>query len=382
MAVNIDTPLSPLQFHLRRLWQRWLTILPCRTRRFEELYPANCDYLRGIFRQRRLHTGVLHREAGHPFLIRPAQYIGAKQCGFASEDTQYWCREPDRIVFALSGAGVESSFGRVYDPASRSFIAETCENWDAPFDRALAFALPGFPKPVRLPGISIMLGSMAVQTFYHFFVEALPKLALYAPYLESCDHVLVSRYSEESKLRWLSLWGLEKKIIFVQDLAHYTCDQLLFTNRCVRHFEPGPWCVERLRSLPNIPHPPASLNPRGPILWLDRRQDHARQVDWESRLLARLPEVTPVRLGELAPAEAARTVGNARAILGLHGAAFSNMVFAPSGLRVIEIFTKPNYPWYSRLSQACGHNHTAIVAGEDPGEIDALASTLRSALAT
>ncbi len=380
MAANTESTLSWPEFHIRRFCQRWFTRMPWRTRRFDEVFPADCDYLRGIFRQRPRHTGVLHREIGRPFFIRPTRFLDAYDGKLASENFSYWCREPDRTVFAMSGAGVEGSFGRVYDPPSRTFVAETCENWDAPFDRSLVFAIPGFPPPVRLPGISIMLGSMAVQTFYHFFVEALPKLSLLTPYLQQCDHILVSRYGEEAKLRWLSLWGVADKVIFMSDLNHYVCDQLLFTNRFVRHFEPGPWCVERLRCLPGISSPPNVINANGPILWFDRRQDHARKTGWESDLLALLPEVTPVQLGDLSPAEAARTVSGARAIVGLHGAAFSNMVFAPSGLRVVEIFTKANYPWYSRLAQSCGHEHCALVVKEEPLDLHALARSIRSAL--
>lgn len=382
MAADTQTKLSPLQFWLRQNYQRFFTRLPCRLRRFDELFPALCDYSSGIFLQRPRHTGLLLREPGQPFLVRPTRYLSGEGKNLASENSAYWTREPDRLVYALADAGIHGAHGCVYDPRTRAFITETCEAWDDSFARDLALATPGFPAPVRLPGISVMLGTLGGQTFYHFFAETLPKLRILAPYLESCDRILLSRYGETWKRRWLALWGLEHKAVFIDELSHHVCDQLIFTNRFVRHFEPGPWCVDSLRHLPGLPPVPAQANPHGPVLWLDRSGQHMRSVAWEKDLVAALPGITPVNLDTLAPADAARLLASARAIVGFHGAAFANMVFCPPGTRVVELFTELKQPWYARLAQSCGHTHDALVVRDHADEIPALARLLGDTLST
>lgn len=380
MAANTETKLSPPRYWARRAYQRWLTQLPCRVRRFEELFPVGCDYAGGVFAQRPRFTGILQRESGKSFLVQPTRWLGETGSSLGSGNETWWTREPDRIAYAMSEAGLYGNYGRVYDPATRAFVAETCEDWDFAFDRHPALAMPGFPAPKRLPGVTAALGTLGGQTFYHFFAETLPKLVFLEPYLRQCDQIVLSRYGESWKRRWLSLWGLEQKAIFVDELSHYVCDQLIFTNRLVRHFEASPWAVEVLRRLPGLP-PARPLNPAGKVLWLDRGNDHMRAVAWEKELIAALPWVESVRVGELTPVQAAALFGQARAVLGFHGAAFCNMVFCPPGAQVVEIFTSPNYPWYARLAQSSGLQHSALNVADDPAGIPALAAALRAAIA-
>lgn len=380
MAAQPDTTFSPPRYWLRAAYQRWCTRLPCRVRRFAELFPGHGDYLGGVFALRPRHTGVLARETGRPFFIAPTRYELGAGTNLGSENEAYWSREPDRVAYAMADAGVYGNYGRVYDPRTRAFVAETCEDWDHAFHRHPSLATPGFPAPERLPGVSALLTTLGGQTFYHFFVETLPKLVFLRPYLERCDRLLLSRYGEDWKRRWLALWGLEHKAVFLNELSHYTCDQLLFTSRLVRHFEAGPWTVETLRALPGLPPAPA-LNPSGRVLWLDRSKQHMRRVAWEQDLVAALPEVEPVRVDELTPAETARVFGEARAVLGFHGAAFANMVFCPPGTRVTEIFVQPNYPWYARLAQSCGHDHASLLVRDAPDSLAALLPVLRKRLA-
>lgn len=370
----------PVTRFLRRAYQRWFTRLPCRLRRFDELFPADCEPAGGVFRLRPRFTGLLHQEAGQPFLVEPTRYLHGQGRNLASDDARFWTREPDRRLYALADAGVYGVHGAVYDPRSRAFIAETCESWDDAFTQEPAFSSPGFPPPKRLPGVTLLLGTLGGQTFYHFFVENLPKLRLLQPYLASCDRILLGRYGENWKRRWLSLWGIEDKVVFIDELSHFHCDQLIFTNRFVRHFEPGPWCVETLRHLPGLPTVPASANRDGPIYWLDRTGQHMRAVKWEQALVAAVPGLVPLRLDSLAPHEAARLLGGARALVGFHGAAFSNMVFCPPGTRIIEVFTELKEPWFARLAQSCGHDHAALVAPDDESIVPTVATQLRAEL--
>jgi hypothetical protein len=365
---------SPAPLH-RRIYQRWFTGLPRDVRPFADLYPAGRDLRDGVFAAAGPFSGILRREAGRPFAVAPTEFTDGRSGKLAGEDRSYVSSEPERILFAAADAGVYGNHGWVYEPVSRSFVAESCETWDGPFSEHDLFGRPGFPKPERLTGVSFLLTSLGGQTFYHFFVETLPKLQLARDLLGSCDHILVSRYGEEWKLRWLKLWGLDGKVRILDELSHLHCDQLLFTHRLVRHFEANRWAVEALAGQPGLPARPPRSDPAGDVLWLDRSGAHLRKVEGEPAVAGAIG-ARPVRFEQLSPAESAQACARSRTIVGFHGAAFCNMVFCPPGTRVLEVFLEPYYPWYARLAQACGHRHRALVV--DPSKD--LAAQVSSAL--
>ena len=78
--------------------------------------------------------------------------------------------------------------------------------------------------------------------------------------------------------------------------------------------------------------------------------------------------------------EGQRKLAAARVLVGLHGSAFTNMLFCAPGALVIEIFLEPGFPWYARLAQACGHRHVAIRAESDGSGAEALAAEIRRQL--
>jgi capsular polysaccharide biosynthesis protein len=367
---------------MRRWYQRRFTSLPVGIAPFAELFPPDQDYRGGIHGTPARFSGVLRREPGRPLVFRPTEFAGRPPPGMAGERETLVTAEPDRILFSAADAVVYGNHGAVYHPGRRLFVAETAESWDFPFERHPCFARPGFPAAERLTGTSLLLTSLGSQTFYHFFIETMPKLALARDHLEACDHVLISRYGEGWKRRWLEAWGLGGKIRILHELSHIRCDQVLFTNRLVRHFEANPWGVGVLRSWPGLPPlAPASAAEGGETLWFDRGEAHLRRTDWEADMPAALG-ARSVRFDALAPAEAAAACSRARLVVGLHGAALCNMVFCPPGARVLEVFLKPYYPWYSRLAQTCGLRHRALVLDERtdaPSQIVAAAKQLLAA---
>lgn len=373
--MDLSSRPSLWRFLPRRLWQRWATALPVGVAAWEELFAPHRDYRSGVFHARPGFSGILRRERGQPFTIEPVDYRGGAARQLPWDDRRYFTCEPDRVVYALSDACVYTHAGAVYDPHSRLVVAETLEEWEHGFARHPMFAAPGFPARESLAGRAFLVGGAGANTFYHFLVEALPALAFARDLAASCDWLLVPDGGREWKLRWLSLLGVDAaKIRWLPDLAHLRCEQLVFTSRVVRHFEPNPWAVAALRALPLAPSPDAP--PAADVLWLDRTHMPARRVGWESDLVARLPGVTPVRFDALAPSATAARCAAARVLVGFHGAAMANMIFCRPGALVIEILTRPNFPWYGRLAQVCGHRHVALAADDAPASLENLARIL------
>jgi len=355
--------MSRLAFEVRRLAQRFATGLPRGHAPFDQLFPPSrgCEH-RILQDTEATFTGVLRKETGQSFVLAPTRYADGCPGSLAGEDRERITREPDRCLFTGADLCVYGPHGIVYDSVRRKVVRETLEDWHVSVDRHPVFATPRFPRTVKLDGRSILLATLGSQTFYHFFIEGLPKLVLFGDLVKRADHVLVSRYGEEAKLRWLSLLGLSDRIVWIQELGHYRCEQLLFTNRLVSHFEPNPWAVAALRDL--LPRgTPASG--KSPIVWLDRSRNPTRSIQWEERMALSVAGAERREMAEIPPLEAINLCAAARALVGFHGAAFANMIFCPTGTKIVELVTRPFNPWYARLAQVCGHTHLAVRVTEE-----------------
>ncbi len=361
---------------LRLGWQRIATDLPVRHRPFGELFSGAPGHDQGVLATSPGYSGVLIHEEGRPFALQPTAYADGVPGTLAGEDRPWLVREPSRELYLQAGARVHGPHGIVYDPATRTVVRETLESWDRPIDRHPVFATPGYPPAKELPGLSLLLTTFGAQTFFHFMIEALPKLALAKPFLDRVDHVLVARYGETAKRRWLSRYIPPEKIVFIEELGHFHCAQLIYASRVARHFEPNPWCVTALRSL----YPTIESAAPTRIVWLDRQHMPNRRIDWAGDLASRVERAEIVDFAKLDPTATATTCGAAQALVGFHGAAFSNMVFCPPGTLVIELATQPFHPWYSRLAQACGHRHHVIRVDEHGTQIGTAAKTINDLL--
>ncbi len=364
-----------LNFRLRRAWQRHATRLPVATAPWRELFG---DGVCATVADGSGRAGILHREAGAPFTLEPVQYHGTP-VRVMPDDRVYHVQEPERTAYWLRDAAVYTQNGVVYDPHSRLVVAETLEFHEANPARHPMFAAPQFPACRRLPGQSFLFGRHGADTFYHFLVEALPALLFARDFVLQCDHVLVPDGGRKWKLRWLTLAGVApEQIEWLPELAHVRCERLIFTSRVVHHVEPNPWAIRMLRAF----LPPRAVEPAAGAraFWLDRSHMPARRVAWEPALIERLSLFEPVRLDSLDPAAGADLLAAARTLAGFHGAAFANMIFRSPGARIVEILVGPNYPWYARLAQVCGHEHTALVVDDSPASLERLARDLPALL--
>jgi capsular polysaccharide biosynthesis protein len=319
----------------------------------------------------------LREELGNSFKVEPTRFADGRPGTLADEGLSFVAIEPERRLFAVADGAVCTPAGIVYDPKTRSAIRETVESWDTPLDDHTVFSTPGFPSSVKLSGTTLVLTSLGGQTFYHFLIENLPKLALLTATAPHIDQVLVARYGETWKTRWLEAAGWKGKIVWLQDLSHFRCERLLFTNRIVRHFEPNPWAVEALQRL--LPRGRPSEN-SPTIIWLDRQSTPTRLVTWEHELADGIAGAVRADFSTLTPAQTIHLCAGASVLVGLHGAAFANMVFCPPGAKIIELMTTAFHPWYARLAQACGHRHIGVRLDESAESRAAALTAIRDFL--
>ncbi|MEE4209672.1 MAG: glycosyltransferase 61 family protein [Parvularcula sp.] len=252
----------------------------------------------------------------------------------------------------LAEATAWADNGVIGCPRHNAFVEETLEDWVHPIRRHSAFQLPGMPKHQRLPGITADLRTHGGRTFYHFLFEALPRLQAIESLKDSIDHYLVTANGEEWKKEWLEATGLTKPIVWCKPLSHYFCDQLIFTKRPSRPFEPNPRSVSFIRHRLEFQQKTTGTR----RLWMSRKNAHARSVVWERDL-----EIEASSLGydivdpqRYSPKEFIELLSDCAVFAGFHGAAFANLIFLPRDASVLEVYTSEQEPWFPRLAQVCG----------------------------
>lgn len=277
-------------------------------------------------------------------------------------------------VWRLHEAALYDDDGVIYHRPTRRALRETLVYWKIPPHRHPALGLPRVLPARNLPGITLFLGGLGGQTFYHFLVENLPKLALLQPWLATAERILVQNYLEPIKLAWLHRIGVTLPVEWLAPLDHIHCETLLFCTPLVDDCRPSPRIVATLRQLLGVPVVPPA--PRSRRIWATRINHAARPAPWEKNLVEHLPAGWEViDLARLSPDELLALGREVAVFAGLHGAAFANLALFPSGVRVLEIYTRPHEAWYPCLSLSAGHHHEVAFA-DSAASIPALAQRL------
>jgi hypothetical protein len=206
-------------------------------------------------------------------------------------------------------------------------------------------------------GSATSILSLWCGNYYHWLVDALPRLAVLAavgaPALPIATPATPTAFQEAS-LRALAVW--ERRLPF--DGRRMRLESLVWPSGLDPIGFPSPRTTDWLRtSFPGAP--PAG--PGGRRLYVRRRR----------RTIANEPEVGPLleRAGfetivpeTLSFDEQVRVFSEAEAIVGCHGAGMANGVFARPGAQVLELF-QPGYVNLSiyRLARAAGMRYSYLV---------------------
>jgi capsular polysaccharide biosynthesis protein len=214
------------------------------------------------------------------------------------------------------------------------------------------------------------LCALSAEGFYHFLLESLPRLYLARDYMERIKKILVNGTPGSFQEKWLRRAGVQMdKIVWMEGLSHYHCEQLLFTNHLIGDYRPDPWTIQALRELLSG-HPGATPGHRR--LWISRADALSRQPLWEHELLAELKDFESVNLARMDPGAQIELMKNASVVAAPHGAGLSNILFCAPGTQVVEIFPDTKrQPIYGRLAHVCGLDHAWAIShfGEKAGRL-------------
>ena len=200
------------------------------------------------------------------------------------------------------------------------------------------------------------------RNYYHWMVPILSRIAL------ALDQGLLEQRRlvvPEGLSGWmkdsLSLLGLTEDRLVTVPLGRKVQfgDPLLMSS--VEHVSPA--CVAALRRRLLTPQERLAATAGGPALFLSRKGQKARRMDNEEAIedLAADLGFQVVAPQDLGIAGQLRLFASARGVAAVEGAALTNTLFAPPGLRVLAMCCENDMmPIFNDLSIVLGHHHRKL----------------------
>jgi capsular polysaccharide biosynthesis protein len=216
-----------------------------------------------------------------------------------------------------------------------------------------------FRLPRHRQGTALLLGASNSDNYYHWLLDSLPRWKmLQAAGWRDYDFVLLHSLPcpfQDQTLDWLGV-PAAKRLRCSKNFVHQF-DRLVVPSMPFPTEEVSGWVCEWLRSF--VPQRKSGLEK----LFLSRRGVSGRQLANEAELQTALMTkgFTSVQSETLSVTEQARLLSTARCVVAPHGAALTNLVFAPPGALLVELF-HPQHKnhCYANLAAACGHRYASL----------------------
>jgi hypothetical protein len=216
------------------------------------------------------------------------------------------------------------------------------------------FRLPKFRR-----GTALLLGAANSDNYYHWLLDSLPRWKmLQAAGWRDYDFVLLHsqpRRFQDETLDWLDV-PTTKRLRCSKNFIHQF-ERLVVPAMPFPLEEVSTWACAWLRSLV----PKKTSGPEK--VFLSRRGVGARQLANDPELQKALESrgFVSIQPEKLLVAEQAQLLSGARCVVAPHGAALTNLVFAPPGALLLELF-HPQHKnrCYVNLAAACGHRYASL----------------------
>lgn len=294
--------------------------------------------------------------------LPPLREHGERICGRIAQQESIPAR--DFCAIRLENAHVFGPSVMVVTAAGR-VICEVSKEWGVFLDAPEASWIQRrffLPRPRRLSGRTFLLASTGGETFNHWMMECLPRLALMEKAgigIREINHWLVSRKSPPFVRETLEKIGVPwDRVVDFTENQHWVCDSLELVSLGGDWGMPSSLGVDFLRKAF-----PGDSDRSSRRFYLPRGETKDRRVREEAALISTLSRggFQALDCGALGVCRTAAELSRADWIVAPHGAALTNMVFAPPGCRVVEIFN-PSFtnPCYRMLAARCGAKYQSV----------------------
>jgi capsular polysaccharide biosynthesis protein len=280
-----------------------------------------------------------------------------------------WTASPAASLFYLQGCRILGGEGAVISPDNRVFADFTLPPADRWLEHA-CFRRRRIPPVTRLKGWYATIVWPESHFFFHWMIEALPRMAVLGDYARLLDGLFVPSPLQEFHRESLRLLGIDSAKLIPVDVGSHFQPERLLVPRTFAMYNPPRWLHSWFKGayLPSATEHRSSAHPIKRI-YVSRNDAPARRVENEDEVLQHLAPLgfVAVRLSELSMAEQARVFNEAEVIVAPHGAGLSNLVFCKEKTIVVEILP-PRWmaPCFMALASCAGCIYRHLLAQETP----------------
>ncbi len=312
---------STVADHCARTGDRWQTVLPAATTRLPELFHYHA-------------AGKSDTELVDPI-----------------------CRWSEKGVAFLRDARTMHTDGWPVVQGDR-FLGEFCSNGN--HAQSAVYRIFRSEPPRRLTGSTLnLLSEYSDINFWHWMMDSVSRIHLCRAVglgWRDIDHILLPRFSSETTRQILRRLELpEEKCVHPSRLSQFRCDLLIQPSLPGNGRIVPDWAVGFHRALfePSTPEP-------GTRLYLPRRAKRrpSNETELEAVLARNGFEVADT--GDFARLR--RQLAGAEHIVGVHGAALTNLIYARPGARFLELLPSSHaWRYYRSICAAVGVDYGAVV---------------------
>lgn len=194
----------------------------------------------------------------------------------------------------------------------------------------------------HINGTGAVLTSPESHNYYHWLSDVLPRIGLYGKIFDQVDHFCVASSVPEKFLEVLPLFGIQKeKLLLVRDTEKLHFDNLFVASLPGSEGRSPRWAVDFVRQN-LLPAKPQSEPFRK--IYFKRGTALERKILNEAQVISLLSSkgFEIVEPDKLSITDQAILMQEAKIVVGFHSAALTNLLFAPEGCTVIELFS-PDY---------------------------------------
>ena len=250
---------------------------------------------------------------------------------------------PNTFAICVPGGRVIGGRGSVIAPDGK-ILFDVSIDWSAGGNDAARHPLlrqKRLARSERLGGISTVLATSESARFFHWMTDALPRLEILrntspVPW-EEIDHFVISEGIPAIR-ESLSLLGIrDERLVVAGSESHFLCDWLLVPSLPGAPGNVPPWAVSFLKS-----HLlKAAPRTRTKRIYLSRAKASGRRVINEEEIWPLLSDrgFVNVMLEDLSLADQITLFSEAEAVVGPHGAGFTNLIWCAPDTKVLEFFS-------------------------------------------
>jgi hypothetical protein len=293
-------------------------------------------------------------------LSNPPIYSPAKQCPDAIEFSPAWkaarilpevlegdhAREfleerthdlPPSVGVCLNNGRILGSEGVVFDEYG-FLIAEPSRKIGRGLqDWSELYSLKR-PKPIYLEGKWGVLTGAGSKGYFHWMLDVLPKAEIIRTQCSDIDGWIIPKFDGPFVAQSLDLAGISGPFCPIDDIGYIIAENAIVASIPSESGNPPTW----VRHFYDSMGVGSRVNTQSRKIYVSRAQTRRRRILNENDLLKR---ITPygyekVQLEDLSVAEQIALFRSAKSIIAPHGAGLTNVVFAPSGTRILEIFSE------------------------------------------